>query len=108
MTVHLAKLITVRATRRPIFLAADQLTAFLFLFPPLLLLSNFLFLIARTLPRCEEGQASLLLLLLLLLLLSRSWKTTKKFIGIPFFLIDLSVQRKVRIVEFFCKYNKIN
>lgn len=81
MTVHLAKLITVRATRRPIFLAADQLTAFLFLFLLLLFLSNFLFLIARTLPRCEEGQASLLLLLLLLLLLSRSWKTTKKFIG---------------------------
>lgn len=79
-----------------------------FSLPFSLLLFNFLFLIGRTLPR-EEGQAGLLLLLSPLL--SRSWKTTKKFIGNSEWTLRVFVSRRGRKktrCRIFRKYNSVN
>lgn len=106
LTVHLArpaKLITVRARRRRILLF-EQYSPF-FSLPFSLLLFNFLFLIGRTLPR-EEGQAGLLLLLSPLL--SRSWKTTKKFIGNSEWTLRIFEVREKTRCRIFRKYNSVN
>lgn len=76
-----------------------------FSLPFSLLLFNFLFLIGRTLPR-EEGQAGLLLLLSPLL--SRSWKTTKKFIGNSKWTLRIFEVREKTRCRIFRKYNSVN
>lgn len=76
-----------------------------FSLPFSLLLFNFLFLIGRTLPR-EEGQAGLLLLLSPLL--SRSWKTTKKFIGNSEWTLRVFEVREKTRCRIFRKYNSVN